>query len=231
MDPSAREQGAFLFFDGIQAVPGWSRFLRRVLDAERVRVYVSGSSAKLLSREVSTELRGRGHAVEMLPFSFGETVRHAGVALPSSLPGAQMRSRLEALFSRYLDVGGFPAVQELDEPTRVQTLQDYVELVLLRDIIERHRMSNVVAARSFVRAVLQSSARLFTVNKTHHALRSQGIEVGKDTLHALLGHLEDAFLAFAVPPRSSPPRGSSRCAPISGQPVPGSERFAPWPRR
>ena len=203
MDPSAREQGAFLFFHGVQAVPGWSRFLRRVLDTERVRISVSGSSAKLLSREVSTEFRGRGHAVEMLPFSFAETVRHAGVVLPSALPEAQMRSRLEALFDRYLDVGGFPAVQELDEPTRVQTLQDYVELVLLRDIIERHHISNVVAARSFVRAVLQSSARLFTVNKTHHALRSQGIEVGKDTLYALLGHIGDAFLAFSVP-RFSP---------------------------
>jgi len=198
MAPAAREQESFLFFDEVQAVPGWSRFLRRVLDTERARVYASGSSAKLLSREVSTEFRGRGHAVEVLPFSFAEAVRHGGVTVPDSLPGAELRSRLESLYRRYLDVGGFPAVQELDEPTRVQTLQDYVELVLLRDIIERHHISNVVAARWFVRAVLQSSSRLLSVNKTYGALRSQGIEVGKDTLYALLGHLEDAFLAFPV---------------------------------
>ncbi|MEW6366158.1 MAG: ATP-binding protein [Acidobacteriota bacterium] len=199
LSPSARVDGAHLLFDEVQAVDGWSRFLRRVLDTENARVYASGSSAKLLSTEVSTEFRGRGFAVELLPFSFREVVRHAGVEVPRQLPGARLRTRLEALFLRYLYVGGFPAVQNLAEPDLVQTLQDYVDLVLLRDIVERHRISNVAASRRFVRALLQSTGRLFTVNKTYNAFRSQGIEVGKDTLHALLAHVEDAFLAFAIP--------------------------------
>jgi hypothetical protein len=82
---------------------------------------------------------------------------------------------------------------------RVQTLQDYVELVLLRDVIERHRIENAVAARAFARGLLQSPARPFTVNKAHADLRSRGLKVSKDTLHALLDHFQDAYLVFSVP--------------------------------
>jgi predicted AAA+ superfamily ATPase len=198
MSPSARTNGAFLFLDEIQAVDGWSRFARRVLDTEQVRLYLSGSSAKLLSTEVSTEFRGRGFAVELLPFSFPEALRHAGIEPPVTLPGARLRSELEARFLRYLEVGGFPEVQDLDARVRIQVLQDYVELVLLRDIVERHSVSNVHAAKAFVHALLQASGRRFSVNKTYNDLKSRGVEVGKDTLHELLDYLSDAFLVFGI---------------------------------
>ncbi|MCJ7797888.1 MAG: ATP-binding protein, partial [Thermoleophilia bacterium] len=198
LSPSARTNGAFLFLDEIQAVDGWSRFARRVLDTEQVRLYLSGSSAKLLSTEVSTEFRGRGFAVELLPFSFPESLRHAGIEPPVTLPGARLRSELEARFLRYLEVGGFPEVQDLDPRVRVQVLQDYVELVLLRDIVERHSVSNVHAAKAFVQALLQASGRRFSVNKTYNDLKSRGVEVGKDTLHELLDYLNDAFLVFGI---------------------------------
>src|SRR5450756_1324747 len=70
LNPAARSEGAYLFLVEIQAVAGWSRFARRVLDTESARLYVSGSSAKMLSTEVSTEFRGRGFAVELLPSAF-----------------------------------------------------------------------------------------------------------------------------------------------------------------
>jgi predicted AAA+ superfamily ATPase len=82
---------------------------------------------------------------------------------------------------------------------RIQTLQDYVELVLLRDVIERHRVENATAARAFARLVLQSPAHTFSVNKAHADLRSRGLAVSKDLLHALLDHFQDAHLVFAIP--------------------------------
>ncbi len=199
-NPAARERGAHLFFDDVQLVPGWPRFVRRVLDTESVRVVLSGSSAKLLSTEVATELRGRGLPVEFFPFSFAESAAAAGLAIPSTFPpGSRQRSRLEAHFDTYLASGGFPEVQGMALTERVQTLQDYVELVLLRDVIERHRIEDAVAARAFARGLLQSPARPFTVNKAHADLRSRGLKVSKDTLHALLDHFQDAYLVFSVP--------------------------------
>jgi len=199
LDPSARETDSYLFFDEIQAVPGWPRFLRRVLDTERVRVYVTGSSAKFLSTEVATEFRGRGLAIEILPFSFRESARHAGIDMPTGVPPARLRSKLEARFRRFLEVGGFPEAQDVEEPDRIQMLQDYVELVLLRDIIERYGIGNIAAVREFARSLLQSSAAQFSVHKTYNDLKSRGVDVGKDTLYALLEHLQDAFLIFTVP--------------------------------
>ena len=69
--------------DEIQLVPGWERFVRRLLDGGRARVVVSGSSAALLSREIATALRGRAWQVLMHPFSLSEVLRHRRVAIPS----------------------------------------------------------------------------------------------------------------------------------------------------
>ena len=198
MNPEARSSGAHLFFDEIQTVEGWARFGRRVLDTESARLFVSGSSAKLLSTEVSTEFRGRGYAVEVLPFSFRESVRHAEIELPASTPGARKRSQLENHLRSYLEVGGFPEVQGLDVRVRIQILQDYVELVLLRDVIERHRITNVPATRAFAAGLLQNTGNLFSVNKAYRDMKSRGIDVGKDTLYGLLDILEDSYLAFNV---------------------------------
>lgn len=199
MSPDARESGACLFFDEVQAVPGWSRFLRRVLDTERAQVYATGSSAKLLSTEVATEFRGRGFATEILPFSFGEFLRHRGVAPPDHAPGARMRSRLESLLDVYLSVGGLPEVQDYEDPDRIRTLQDYVELVLVRDVVQRHEIANVTAARWLALGALGATASPFSVSKVYRDFRSRGLEVAKDTLYALLDHFEDAFLLFTVP--------------------------------
>ena len=199
LNPAARSEGAYLFLDEIQAVAGWSRFARRVLDTESARLYVSGSSAKMLSTEVSTEFRGRGYAVELLPLSFAEALLYANIELPTSQPGSRFRSRLEAAFTNYLRVGGFPDVQELDEGERIQTLQNYVQLVLLRDIIDRHEVRNVHAVRFFALSLLQSSGSLTSVNKMANDLKSRGIAVGKDTLYDLLDYFTDAFLLFTLP--------------------------------
>jgi predicted AAA+ superfamily ATPase len=110
-----------------------------------------------------------------------------------------MRSQLEAAFTDYLRVGGFPDVQKLVEAERIQTLQDYVQLVLLRDIIDRHQVKNVHAVRYFALALLQSSGSLTSVNKLANDLKSRGIAVGKDTLYDLLGYFVDAFLLFTIP--------------------------------
>lgn len=197
--PAVRSEGAYLFLDEIQVVEGWSRFARRVLDTETARLYISGSSAKMLSTEVATEFRGRGFAIELLPFSYEESLMFAGIEVPESTPDSRLRSQLEAFFSNYLRVGGFPDIQLLDETERIQVLQDYVELVLLRDIIERHRVRNLHAVRYFSRALLQSSGSLVSVNKLSNDLKSQGVAVGKDTLYDLLDYFVDAFLLFTVP--------------------------------
>ncbi len=191
-----RDQTVTWCFDEVQAVPGWERFVRRLLDTENVEVLVSGSSSALLSREIATAMRGRAWEVALFPFSFEEFLRHRGQALPDRLELLEppTRSFLESAFREYLTVGGFPEVQGLTAADRRRILTDYVDVAILRDVVERHRVSNVVSLRWLVRHLLANPASPFSVEKFHNVLKSQGISVGRDTLHHLLGYLEDCFL-------------------------------------
>lgn len=197
----AREQGAVLWcFDEIQRVPGWERFVRRLLDVGGVEIVVTGSSAALLSREIGTALRGRAWAVPLYPFSFAETLAHQGFEVPDD-PGQltpRDRGRVEHAFLRWLEVGGFPEAQGMDAAARHQLLRDYVDVAMLRDVVERHQVSNVVGLRSLVRHVLGNAGSQFSVEKFHRSLKSQGVAISRDTLHQLLAHLEDCFLVRAV---------------------------------
>jgi predicted AAA+ superfamily ATPase len=189
------------FLDEIQLVPGWERFVRRALDTEKVELVVSGSSARMLSREVHSSLRGRGMATVIRPFSFREFVRHRGEE-PSREPRRWTpaeRSFVEKRFREYLAVGGFPEAQGLVTALRVELLQGYVDTVLFRDVVERYGLTQVAALRWLVRHCLRNPASSFSVHRLHQDMRSQGHGVAKDAVHAMLGYLLDAFLLSAVP--------------------------------
>ncbi len=189
------------FLDEIQLVPGWERFVRRVLDSEKMELVVSGSSARMLSKEVHTSLRGRGLATVIRPFSFREFLRHRGEE-PAKEPRrwtAAERSLVEKRFREYLTEGGFPETQGLAPALRVDLLQGYVDTVLFRDVVERYGLTQVAALRWVVRHCLRNPASSFSVHRLHQDMKSQGHGVAKDAVHAMLGHLLDAFLLSAVP--------------------------------
>ncbi|MBM3493680.1 MAG: ATP-binding protein [Armatimonadetes bacterium] len=199
--PSARRDGsATLFLDEIQAVPGWELFARRMIDSERISLFLSGSSAKLLSSEVATSMRGRAMDVIVHPFGFREALRHASIEPlgPWNRLGPAERSELDARLRRYLVAGGFPEAQGAPDADRVRLLRGYVDMVVLRDVVERHGMGNIVALRALQRQLLASPGGAVSVQKSYDALRSAGIAVSKDTVHACMGYLEDAFLIRTV---------------------------------
>jgi uncharacterized protein len=199
--PAFRQRETVAFcLDEIQVVPGWERFVRRVLDSEKVELFLSGSSAALLSREVATAMRGRSWEVVIHPFSFEEALRHQGHPIPErpAFLSARERSALEHAFLHYLGAGGFPEAQGLEDTVRLKLLSDYVDVAILRDVMERHGVSQVIALRWMVRHLLGNAAGKFSVEKFYSALRSQGFSISKDTVHELLGYLQDCFLVRTV---------------------------------
>jgi len=197
LHPEFREQTLVtLFLDEIQLIPQWETFTRRILDSEKVRLFLSGSSASMLSREVATSMRGRAMEITVFPFSFREALLHQDL-LPTKpwnqIPKAS-RSRLERAFLDYLVEGGFPEAQGVDVRDRISLLRGYVDVAVLRDIIERHGVSNPVALRWLQRHLLGNPSAPFSIQKFYDALKSQGIPVSKDSLHSFLSYLEDAFL-------------------------------------
>jgi predicted AAA+ superfamily ATPase len=199
--PEPAQAPVTFFFDEIQRVPGWEVFARRLLDAPGCSVFLSGSSAKLLSREIATSMRGRAWEVAIHPFSFAEYLRHHSLEAPPDPERVISRraTLLDHHLARYLESGGFPEAQSLAAAERRQLLQNYVDVVLLRDVIERHGVTNVTALRWMVRRLLGSPAGLFSVSKFFTDLKSQGISVGREMLYEMLDHLADAFLLHTVP--------------------------------
>lgn len=199
--PQPEDTRSTYFLDEVQLVPGWESFTRRLLDEGQCDLFLSGSSARLLSREIASSMRGRGWEIVIHPFSFGEALRHQGRDIPTHPHKLTARNQtvLDRHFMEYLHTGGFPEAQNLDTIHRRQLLQGYVDVLLLRDVIERHRVSNVTALRWMTRRLLGNPTGLFSITKFEADLKSQGIAVGRETLYQLLDHLEDAFLLQAVP--------------------------------
>ncbi len=201
LNPDWRDQRrACWMLDEIQLVPGWERFVRRVLDSENVEVFLSGSSARMLSREVATSMRGRAMEAVVTPFSLREALRHAGREPDRAAErlAKAARSRLESDLLQYLQHGGFPEAQGVDTRNRLMLLRSYVDVVLLRDVVERHNLSQPQVLRWMVQQLLANAAGLFSVNKLYGDIKSRGVTVSKDALHQMLAHLEDAFLLASV---------------------------------
>ncbi|WP_137890912.1 ATP-binding protein [Ramlibacter sp. 2FC] len=191
---------ASFFLDEIQLVPGWELFARRLLDSENIELFLSGSSARLLSREVATSMRGRAMEAVVTPFSFREALRHAGrePGKPADRLTKAERSYVDHAVVDYLVHGGFPEAQGLDARNRLELLRTYVDVVLLRDVVERHNVSQPQVLRWLVQQLLGNAAGAFSINKFHADLKSRGVAVAKETLHQLLAHLEDAFLLCSI---------------------------------
>ncbi|MDO8721295.1 MAG: AAA family ATPase [Syntrophales bacterium] len=141
----------YFFFDEIQRIDQWEMFIRRLLDTENIQIFITGSSSKLLGSEIATSLRGRSLAIEIFPFSFEEFLKFHGLFSGSPKTfGANTASVLRKAAKDYLEVGGFPEVQNLDRNLRIEVLQGYIDSVLLKDIIERHKVSNILVLKHLV---------------------------------------------------------------------------------
>lgn len=197
--PENHDQESYLFLDEIQNIEGWHTVIRRYFDTKKVRIYLTGSSAKLLSKEIATSLRGRSFAQEIWPFSLQECLRAKSIELPTAPLGEQSKNKLKKELLVYLQQGGFPEVFFVkSEEDRRQILQDYVSVVILRDIVERHKITNLTLIRYMIKTLLKNVGCAFSINKFFHDLKSQAFNVGKTTLHDYLGYIEDSYLAFSI---------------------------------
>jgi predicted AAA+ superfamily ATPase len=199
LQPDLHNHRCFLFLDEVQNVEGWPLVIRRLLDTKNVEIYITGSSAKLLSKEIATSLRGRSLSIEIQPYNFQEYLTSKEIPLPSKPFGKKVLDQYRVHLLGFFQRGGFPGVQALPTHERLETLQNYVEVVVFRDIVERHKVSNIKLLKYFVNVLLKNASSRFSIHKFYKDINSQGYKAGKDTLYNYLEHLEDAFLIYTVP--------------------------------
>lgn len=183
----------YLFLDELQLIPNWSKWVRRILDTETIQLFITGSSAKMSSAELPTELRGRAWEIKVTPLTFKEFLRFKQTTIDAGKL-AFMKSeaaRFRFLFDEYLTFGALPAVVLTTPEKKQELLQSYFQTVVQRDISERHRIDNDVALKTVLKLLLNST--YITISKLHNSLKSLGIPVGKSTVDNYLTYIETAY--------------------------------------
>jgi hypothetical protein len=197
-NPGAQAAGFYLFLDEIQELQNWGQWLRRIVDTKRATIYVTGSSSQMLSTEIATQFRGRALEYELLPLSFAEYLTFNGITAPRAKVSAAQRVKMQAAFNAYLQVGGFPAAQQLQRQEAITLLQSYAQRVVARDVIERHNLENPRAATLFTQRLLSMNGRELSVRKTANDLNSAGVKTSRAYLANIINYLQDAYLLFAL---------------------------------
>jgi len=193
-----RKEMLYLFLDEIQNVPNWDLWVRRIHDSRRdVRLFLSGSSSKLSSREIPTSLRGRALTFEVFPLSFREFLRFRGFEMPEKPDFSSKKPALLNLLREYVLYGGFPEVV-LTEDVRIKRLivRDYFNTIIALDVVERYSIRNPEELRAFIRLLLNSE--YVSLSKTAKTMRSMGYSISKSTLANYLRYLEECYFAFPL---------------------------------
>ncbi|MDD9953502.1 MAG: ATP-binding protein [Candidatus Woesearchaeota archaeon] len=193
--PDTTLENVHFFFDEIQNVRGWEQFVRRIHDTISKHIYLTGSSAKLLSKEIATALRGRTLTYEVYPLSFKEYLSFMNID-STDIVSTKKRAKIKRAFQMYLFKGGFPEACELREDLIPKLYQEYMDVMLYRDIAERHTVTNLHALKYVLKKGFASIASEFSLHKTYLELRSQGIKIGKDLLYQFPAFFEDAYILF-----------------------------------
>ena len=189
----------YLFLDEIQNMPGWSKWVRRIHDTEDMRIILTGSSSKLSSRELPTELRGRCIEVPLFPLSFQEFLRFRNADINMDLVSyvSKEKSRLLSLLMEYLEYGGMPEIVLAEKARRLDILQEYYRTVLMRDVVERYGVKNEESLKAMVRLLLNSTS--YSISKLYNTLKSLNYHVGKSTLLNYVGYIESSYFIYSVP--------------------------------
>lgn len=186
----------YCFFDEIQEVQNWEPYVDRILRTEQCEVFITGSSSKMLSEEIATQMRGRSIIWELFPFSFKEFMDYKGTDYQTLT--SKNRILINNNFEEYFKIGGFPEVRNVSDKIRLMIHQEYYKTILHRDVIERHDALHPQAVMQAGYRMISSIATLYSINRMTEYLKSIGHKVSKDFVSSCIQWFEDSFFIFSV---------------------------------
>lgn len=185
----------YIFLDEIQNLEKWETAVRTLLDRTPFNIFVTGSSSKLQSKEIATQLRGRSLTYILLPFSFREFLKAKKIE-PKNILTQIEKARIKKYLREYLELGGFPEVVLKEERERI--LKEYFDTIFFRDFVERHELKSLEIARFIFSFVFQNFSSEISVNKIVNFLKSEGKKFGKNTVYSYIEKLQDTQAVFFV---------------------------------
>lgn len=196
--PENKTRKIYCFFDEIQNIDNWELFVRRIYDKEKVKIFLTGSSSKLLSQEIATSLRGRTLNYQMFPLSFKEFLRFKDIEPDKDFAYSQVRFKIKKLFQEFTVFGGFPEVVLENEDLKMAVLKNYYDLIIYRDLAERFSIRNTNFLKSLSKYLITNFSAPFSINAYYQNLEKP-LRPAKETVLEYLSYLQEIELIFLLP--------------------------------
>ncbi|MBW2252110.1 MAG: ATP-binding protein [Deltaproteobacteria bacterium] len=185
------EQYSILFLDEVHIIPGWGKFLRRIMD-QGYKVFVTGSSSKLGLKEIPTELRGRTRSYSIFPLAFQEYLAFKDISFDDI--DSHRQAEINRILDEYLIYGGFPEIYDADDLERKEVIQEYFRTLVQRDLIDRFNIRQEALLRATIKLVLNSLT--ISISKLTNTLKSIGFRCSKNTISNYLSYMESSFFLY-----------------------------------
>lgn len=195
--PETRLSDCFFFFDEMQNIDGWEKFVRRLFDNYSKHIFITGSNARLLSTEIADSLRGRTITYTVYPLSFAEYLRFNGIEYNLMIPDRKAKIIQQAL--QFIYRGGFPELIHFESDTHTKVLQSYFNTMIFRDIVERYKINDVKLLKFFTKKLFASIGKPLSIHKIYNDLRSMGYKVSNNYLYDFEQYCNQVFLSVVVP--------------------------------
>lgn len=195
--PDINMGSCYFLFDEIQNINGWEKFVRRIYEQVSKNIFITGSNSKMLSREIATSLRGRSINYEIYPLNFKEYLNFLDIEI--NFNSTKSNSAMVNAFEKFLSGGGFPELISVDSGIKNKVLQEYFNVMIFRDLIERYGIRQTEILKYFCKRVIGNSSKEFSVNKIYNEIKSQGYKISKDTIYEFQNYVESVYLAFFIP--------------------------------
>ncbi|MBI2676013.1 MAG: ATP-binding protein [Candidatus Aenigmarchaeota archaeon] len=190
----------FLFLDEPQSIANWSKWLRRIYDTEqKAMLFVTGSSSKVSSGEIPTELRGRFLEIHVFPLSFKEFLKFKGVDVDLKEAVHSESGRVQILrgLNEYLEYGGLPEVVLSEEGKKEELVQSYYNTVVKMDIIEKFKVRNEEGMKALLRLLLNSTR--YSISRLYDTMKSLNYQIGKTTVQEYISYMESSYFMHSLP--------------------------------
>ena len=194
--PEINENELYIFFDEIQNLANWEKFVRRVYDSKTKNIFLTGSNIKILSKEIASSLRGRTITEEILPLSFKELLRFKDIE--SDLYSTNGISIINREFEQYLYWGGFPELIDFNKSLKLKILQEYFNVMIYRDLVEKHNIKDVYILKYLIKRLFSAFTKEFSVNKVYNEFKSRNFVISKNTLYEYIEYIIDNYIIAIV---------------------------------
>jgi uncharacterized protein len=195
-EPEIELKDCYFFFDEIQNIDNWEKFIRRMHDSITKNIYLTGSNSKFLTSDIATALRGRSINIEIHNLSFNEFLSFKTIDRKKII---QNKGLFVKYYNEYIQYGGYPSVVLNDNIIeKINLLQSYYNTLIQKDLQERYKIQNLELLKYFCQEIIQNNSYIISLNKLSNLAKTKGYKFEKNYIYSLYDSIQNVYLGKSI---------------------------------